>query len=90
VDPTLHRFSPGGSMRRGAALRVLVRTLSSFGQGLTCLGEAERSSAQGAVCAGAASCGLLLEGEECQPGAALSGSEAVELIRRTLKLLGAS
>lgn len=90
VDPTLHRFSPSSPLRRGAALRVLVRTLASFGQGLTCLGEAERSSAQGAVCTGAASCGLLLEGEECLPGAALSGAEAVELIRRTLKLLGAS
>lgn len=90
VDSTLHRFSPSAPLRRGAALRVLVRTLASFGQGLTCLGEAERSSAQGAVCTGAASCGLLLEGEECLPGAALSGAEAVELIRRTLKLLGAS
>lgn len=90
VDPTLHRFSPSAPLRRGAALRVLVRTLSSFGQGLTCLGEAAKSSGQSAVCAGAAGCGVLLEGEECQPGAALSGVDAVELIRRSLKLLGAS
>jgi hypothetical protein len=87
---SLHRFSPQAPLRRGAALRVLVRTLSSFGQGLTCLGEAAKSSSQGAVCTGAAGCGLLVEGEECQPGAALSGAEAVELLRRSLKVLGAS
>jgi hypothetical protein len=89
VDPTLHRFSPSAPLRRGAALRVLVRTLSSFGQGLTCLDERSQG-AQSAVCAGAAACGLLLEGEECRPGDPLAGAEAVELIRRTLKLLGAS
>lgn len=90
VDPTLHRFSPSAMLRRGPALRVLVRTLSSFGQNLACVGEARPQGAQSAVCAGAASCGLLLEGEECLPGEALSGVEAVEMIRRTLKLLGAS
>lgn len=88
---SLHRFSPGAPVRRGAGLRVLVRTLSSFGQGLTCLGEAAKSSSQGAICAGAAGCGLLMAGEECQPSSApLSGAEAVELLRRTLKVLGAS
>jgi hypothetical protein len=89
VDPTLHRFSPSAPLRRGPALRVLVRTLSTFGQNLACLGSA-RQGAQSAVCGGAAGCGLLLEGEECLPGEALSGTEAVELIRRALKLLGAS
>ena len=89
VDPTLHRFAPSAPQRRGAALRVLVRTLSSFGQGLTCL-DGKPDGTQSAVCAAAATCGLLLEGEECLPGEPLSGTEAVELIRRTLKLLGAS
>lgn len=86
---SLHRFSPGAPVRRGAGLRVLVRTLSSFGQGLACLGEAAKSSSQGAVCTGAAGCGLLMAGEECQPTAMLSGAEAVEMLRRTLKVLGA-
>jgi hypothetical protein len=90
VDPTLHRFSPSAPLRRGAALRVLVRTLTSFGKDLSCLGDTRSQGSQSAVCAGAAGCGLLLEGEECRPGDALSGAEAVELIRRTLKLLGAS
>jgi hypothetical protein len=90
VDPTLHHFSPSATLRRGPALRVLVRTLTSFGQNLTCLGDAKPQGAQSAVCAGATGCGLLVEGEECRPGEPLSGAEAVELIRRALKLLGAS
>ncbi len=90
VDSTLHRFSPGATLRRGAALRVLSRTLSSFGKDLACLGDVRPQGAQSSVCSGAAACGLLLEGEECRPGDALSGADAVELIRRTLKLLGAS
>lgn len=90
VEPTLHRFSPSAPLRQGAALRVLVRTLSSFGQSLACLGDAKAQGTQSAVCAGAAGCGLLLEGEECLPGDPLPGAQAVEMIRRTLKLLGAS
>lgn len=90
VDSNLHRFSPSSPLRRGAALRVLVRILLSFGQDLTCLGDVKPQAAQSAICTGAAACGLLLEGEECLPGEALSGAVAVELIRRTLKLLGAS
>ncbi|HYU35884.1 MAG TPA: hypothetical protein VEW48_27315 [Thermoanaerobaculia bacterium] len=85
VDSTLHRFSPSATLRRGAALRVLVRTLSGFGQNLTCLGDARAQA-----CSTAAGCGLLVDGEECRPGDPLSGADAVELIRRALKLLGAS
>ncbi|MFY9822095.1 MAG: hypothetical protein WAM82_11985, partial [Thermoanaerobaculia bacterium] len=33
VDPTLHRFSPGSSIRRGPALRAVLRTLARFGAG---------------------------------------------------------
>jgi len=85
VDSTLHRFSPSAPLRRGAALRVLVRTLSGFGQNLTCLGDGRTQA-----CSTAAGCGLLVEGEECRAGDPLSGADAVELIRRTMKLLGAS
>jgi hypothetical protein len=89
VEPTLHRFSPSSPLRRGAALRVLTRTLTSFGQNLACL-EGAKPQAQSTVCAGATGCGILLEGEECLPGDPLPGVQAVELIRRTLKLLGVS
>ena len=34
VDPTQHRFYPGSPVRRGQALRVVLRTLARFGAGL--------------------------------------------------------
>jgi hypothetical protein len=89
VDSTLHRFSPGAPARRGTALRSLVLVLSRFGEDLTCLGRADKGyPSTTVVCEAAASCGLLPPGDECRPGSALTGGETVELIRRTLKLLG--
>ncbi len=81
VDQTLHRFSPGAPARRSTALRSLGLVLSRFGQKLTCL------TGKG-PCETAASCGLVPPEEECRATAALTGGEAVELIRRTLKHLG--
>ncbi len=89
VDSTLHRFSPSATIRRGTALRSLVRLLSGSGQAIPCLGGA-RPSSQSGVCTTAAACGLVPQGEDCDTGTALSGFEAVELIRRTQKLLGGS
>lgn len=82
VDSTLHRFSPGSPARRGAALRSLVLVLSRFGQGPACL------AGNRGTCETAASCGLVPSEEECRATAALTGGEAVELIRRTLTHLG--
>lgn len=82
VDPTLHRFSPGSPARRSVALRSLALVLSRFAQGLACL-----SGSKG-PCDTASSCGLVSPEEECRASAALTGGEAVELIRRTLKHLG--
>jgi hypothetical protein len=83
VDPTLHRFSPGAPMRRGPALRVVLRMLERFGAG-SCAGADD-------VCDAAMACGLLAASEEdCQPTAELSGAEGVEILRRSLKLLGGS
>lgn len=84
VDSTLHRFSPGAPLRRGAALRSLVHLMATSGQGIACL------RGQSSPCAAAAACGLIAEGEDCQAGAALSGGEAVDLIRRAQKHLGGS
>jgi tetratricopeptide (TPR) repeat protein len=86
VDPTLHRFSPGATVRRGPALRVLLRTLARFGKA-DCAGG---SVATGPVCETAMACGLLPAEEDCQAMAQLSGAEGVEIIRRSLKLLGGS
>ncbi|MFP5287062.1 MAG: tetratricopeptide repeat protein, partial [Thermoanaerobaculia bacterium] len=85
VDPTLHRFSPGSPARRSVALRSLALVLSRFAQGLACLGG---GSAGRGPCETASSCGLVPPEEECRASAALTGAEAVELIRRTLKHLG--
>lgn len=82
VDSTLHRFSPGAPARRIIALRSLALVLSRFAQGLACLGGNR------GPCETAASCGLVPPEEECRASAALTGGEAVELIRRTLTHLG--
>jgi tetratricopeptide (TPR) repeat protein len=86
VDPTLHRFSPGSSIRRGPALRAVLRTLASFGVG-ACAGPAGSS---GGVCDPAVACGLLDADEDCEPTAPLAGSDAVEILRRSVKILGGS
>lgn len=83
VDPTLHRFFPGSPVRRSAALRSLNEMLTRFGRGVPCLKDAPSGT-----CERSARCRLILPEEDCQPGAPLSGSDAVELIRRSLKLLG--
>jgi hypothetical protein len=91
VDSTLHRFSPGAPARRSTALRSLVLVLARSGEAVPCLGSAAKGYPSiSAVCDAAAGCGLLPPDDECRPSSPLSGGEAVELIRRTLKLLGSS
>jgi tetratricopeptide (TPR) repeat protein len=90
-DETLHRFSPGSPARRATALRAMVRVLQSFGGG-ACLGEnaGNPQPSQALACDLASRCGVLAPDDDCQPGEALAGGDAVEMIRRTLKLLGRS
>jgi len=90
VDATLHRFSPGAPVRWGTALRSLSHVLESFGTDTSCLSAGKGQSAQGAVCAAAVSCGLVPSDDDCQMSTPLSGGDAVELIRRALKLMGGS
>jgi hypothetical protein len=80
VDPTLHHFSPTAPVRHGPALRVVLRMLERFGAG-SCAGSAN-------VCDASVACGLLRSAEDCQPAAPLSGSDSVEILRRSLELLG--
>jgi hypothetical protein len=84
VDSTLHRFSPGSPVRRGAALRIVLRTMARFGKG-ACAGG---NVSGGNTCEASVACGLVLSEEDCQPAVQLSGSEGVEILRRSLKLLG--
>jgi len=84
VDPTLHRFFPGSPVRRGSALRVVLRTLSRFGAA-ACAGGNPNG---GDVCGVSLACGLLASAEDCQATAPLSGAGGVEILRRSQKLLG--
>jgi hypothetical protein len=86
IDPTLHRFSPAATIRRGPGLRVVLRMLARFGAA-SCAGDGAGSPD---VCEPALSCRLISTGEECQSSVPLSGEDAIEILRRSLKLLGSS
>ena len=92
VDETLHRFEPRAPARRVAVLRAQLALLASAPRKVTCLdgGEALKlDRSWGSVCRNAARCQLIPEAADCRPSAATSGAEALELLRRTLNLLGA-
>ena len=63
----------------------------SFG-GAACLadGAASPQPSQSLACDLATRCSLLAADDDCRPADPLDGSDAVEMIRRTLKLLGRS
>jgi hypothetical protein len=84
VDPTQHRFFPGSPVRRGTGLRVVLRLLARFGVG-SCSGAKSDDACQASL-----SCGLLASVDDCQAPSPLSGAGAVEILRRSLKLLGGS
>jgi len=86
VDSTQHRFYPGSPVRRGPALRIVLRMLSRFGAAACANGNAEG----GDVCDASQACGLLASRDDCEATAPLSGSGGVEILRRSLKLLGGS
>lgn len=90
VDERLHKFSPTRVMTRSEALTSMVRLLSRKVPPLACMGGVPRNEALGVatVCAVGTHCGLLASGADCRPAASVSGSEAVELSRLTLNLLG--
>jgi tetratricopeptide (TPR) repeat protein len=86
VDSTQHRFYPGSPVRRGQALRVVLRTLARFGAAAC----ANQNPEGGDVCDVSLACGLLVAGEDCEAASPLSGAGGVEILRRSLKLLGGS
>ncbi len=86
VDSTQHRFYPGSPLRRGQALRVVVRTLARFGAAAC----ANQNPEGGDICDVSSACGLLISGEDCDATSPLSGAAGVETLRRSLKLLGGS
>src|SRR5436305_1061110 len=86
VDSTQHRFYPGSSVRRGQALRVVVRTPARFGAAAC----ANQNPEGGDICDVSLACGLVGSGEDCEAASPLSGAGGVEILRRSLKLLGGS
>ncbi len=84
VDPTQHRFYAGSPVRRGQALRIVLRMLARFGAASCANGNAEG----GDVCDVSQGCDLMPPGDDCDASAALSGNGCVEILRRSLKLLG--
>jgi len=91
VDPRVHKVFPGGRVTRGTALRALWRTLWLFEREHPCVAGGGADPPASALCDRAAACGLLDDAAaECRANAPLSGAEAVELIRRSLLVLGSA
>ncbi len=91
VDETLHRFEPGEPASRAVVLRAQLTLLSSSAQKLGCLEDAELLELErswSSLCRYAGRCRLIPEAADCRPAASISGAEALELFRLTLKLLG--
>lgn len=92
VDERLHEFSPDRAVTRAEALTSMAQLLSRRQPPLACLGGVRQNDplAFETVCRVASSCGLLESAADCLPTVGVSGSEAVELSRLTLSLLGAA
>jgi hypothetical protein len=92
VDERLHQFSPTRPVNRSESLTAMTRLLLRRQPPLTCVGgsRANASLDTETVCRVVTSCGLIASVEDCRPSANVSGSEAVELSRLTLSLLGIS
>ena len=94
VDETLHRFDPGNGATRQTALAALLSLLQTAEPPASCMNGELRVSAKDRdrrwVCQRAADCSLIAETTECLPAAILSGSEAVDLVRRCLDRMGST
>jgi hypothetical protein len=90
VDERLHQFSPTRAVTRSEALASLVRLLSRRQPPIACVGGVRSQDPPGVetVCGVGTDCGLLASAADCRPAGSVSGSEAVELSRLTLNLLG--
>lgn len=85
IDETLHRFSPDAPLRRPDAVSALLRLLADANPEGEC--RLPRSGGREGLCRAGASCGLLEDPLLCQAGSGISGSEAIEMLRRALDRL---
>lgn len=90
VDSALHRFSPEAPVHRVDALASLLRFLGDQRPRIACLGTASFGAAisYDSVCRTAATCRILDSAADCLPRTGLSGEEGLELVRRSLRLMG--
>lgn len=88
VDATVHRFYPDSRLRRSRGLRALARLLG--GAGAACAAGVSPDPARDESCAVAVRCGLVADAAACTATDGLSGSEALEMLRRVVDLLGGS
>jgi thioredoxin 1 len=88
VDPTVHRFYPNTPLRRSRGLRALARLLGV--SGAACAAGVAADPAADESCAVAVRCGLVAAAADCTAADGVSGSEALEMLRRVVDLLGGS
>jgi hypothetical protein len=86
VDETLHLFEPDRPARRTELLRALLLLLGGVPE--SCAGGAAAPRApRETLCEGARACGLVASEADCLGGAAMTGREALETLRRALVLM---
>ncbi|MEM7584919.1 MAG: hypothetical protein AAF560_16115 [Acidobacteriota bacterium] len=89
VDETRHLFEPEASATEVEVLFALLELLSSSGR-FACLSDAsvlDVDASWRSICHLASACQLISSQADCTPSA-IAGRDALELIRRTLNLLG--
>lgn len=87
VDETLHRFNPDLVSSRRVSLAALLSLLAR--QRASCMaGEKAARESRAWVCRKSVECGLLGDESQCQPSTPISGSDAVDLMKACLDLLG--
>lgn len=88
VDESLHRFSPGAPLLRGAALAAVVRLVADADPPAACAQGFVAGQSTDLVCATAARCAFVPSPADCLPGAPMSGREALDLLRHAVEHLG--
>ena len=91
IDETTHRFEPRRFASRIEALVALARLLAPHAAERPCLAAALGSATvvgRDLACGVAVSCRLVDGAAACEGSTPLSGTDALELVRRTLELLG--
>ncbi len=93
VDAEVHRFEPDRPVTRVQVLQSLLRGLESQqSESPACVGDLQLNSAPSIrrVCEAAVACRLLASEADCLPRAEATGRETVDLLRLSIRALGAA